>query len=429
MMSNDREIALGVPGVRRRRLIATVFAVLALLGAACSGDDTASTADGGGGGEEVLGEPAPASGEPVRVGFINDGKSPVRDATVDVEVARATADYLNEYRSGIGGRPIELVECEALADPSRAVDCASQLIQQDVAAFVIGAFSNVEAVWEPIHAAGIPMLVYAGVGPQLMTDPDSTFILTSSFFGLADLPISVAKDAGVDKVDVVVIDIPVTTSFYRTVGPAYFEDQGVELNLIPVPPGTADMTAQMQAIADDDAVVEVIGNDAFCIAAFNGLAAVGFDGPVSTVTQCMTDATREQVDGDVLDGMVQQASAPMGDEDDPDMQLFNAVIEKYAPEDTDTTSVFGVAMFTTLYSLADATADVTGDVTAETVLAAVKAMPQKELMAGGGVKFQCNGSANPALPALCGNDGLTAELDENGVPISYELVAGKPAEG
>ncbi|HET6952477.1 MAG TPA: ABC transporter substrate-binding protein [Acidimicrobiales bacterium] len=435
-MSNDREISLGVPGVRRRsRLAVAVLAVLALLGAACSDDDGATTTDGdsastdgGGAGEEVLGEPAPASGEPVKVGFIHDGKSPVRDATVDRQVAEATSEYLNDYRSGLAGRPIELVECEALAEPSRAVDCANQMVQEEVAAVVIGAFSNLEAIFDPIHAAGIPMMVWAGVGQTVLADPDSTFVLTNSFFGLADLPISVAKDAGVDKVNVVVIDLPITTSFYKAAGKAYFGAEDIDMNLITIPPGTADMTPQMQAIAGDDALVHVIGNDAFCIAAFNGLKATGFDGPVSTVSQCMTDATREQTDPEVLDGMVQQAAAPLGEDDDPDIQLFNAVLDKYAPEDTDRTSAFGVGMFTTLTALVDATEGLSGEVTAATVLAAIKAMPEKDLPAGGGVKFQCNGKALAPLPlpAVCGSGGLRATLDAEGVPASYDLVTKVP---
>lgn len=423
---NYTEITFGRRTSRRRRTTAALGAV-ALLVAACGADSeddgvTATTeAREGGGTPEVFGEPAPAAGEPVSIGFIHDGVGPVRDATVDRDVAFATVEYLNEYRSGIAGRPIKLVECSVEADPGRAVDCANEMVQEDVAAVVIGFFSNAEAIFEPIHAAGIPLVVYAGIATPLLTDPDSTFILTNSFFAFADLPISVAQDKGLGKVTVVVIDTPITTSFYRTAGTAYFDAEGIELELVTVAPGTADMTPQMQAIAGEDTLVHVVGTDAFCIAAFDGLAAVGFEGPISTMTQCMTDATREQSDPEILDGMVQQASAPLG-VDDPEMALFDAVVETYAPEGTDTTNAFGVAIFSTLHALVDATVGLPGDVTAATVLAAIKAMPEVSLAAGGGVTIQCNGQAVEGLPAICSVSGLRAVLDENGDPISYELV-------
>ena len=52
------------------------------------------------------------------------------------------------------------------------------------------------------------------------------------------------------------------------------------------------MTSQMQQVVDSGAgVVHVIGNDAFCISAFNGLQAVGYDGEITTISQCITDTT------------------------------------------------------------------------------------------------------------------------------------------
>ena len=61
----------------------------------------------------------------------------------------------------------------------------------------------------------------------------------------------------------------------------------------------------MQQVASNnpDGVVFVIGNDAFCIAAFNGLRTAGFKGVITTIPQCLTDATRTAVPGDFLKGM------------------------------------------------------------------------------------------------------------------------------
>ena len=74
-------------------------------------------------------------------------------------------------------------------------------------------------------------------------------------------------------------------------------EAGLEHSVVRVPVGTADMTSQMQQVADSGAdVVQVIGNDAFCIAAFQGLAAVNYEGSIAAVNQCITDATREAIE-------------------------------------------------------------------------------------------------------------------------------------
>ena len=415
------------------RVVAATLAVLALLGAAC-GDDTDVASDGDSSatstevdaGTSLLGEPAPAEGEPVKLGFIYEGKASSRDATIDRQVTTATVEYVNEYRSGIAGQPIELVSCEALADPGRSVDCANQMVQADVVAVVVGGFANVDAVFDPLHDAGIPYIVYSASSPKLFTDPDSTFILTNTLFGLGGLPLSVAKEAGVSKISVVVIDLPVTTAYYKSIGAATFEAEGIELKLIPVAPGTADMTPFLQGLGDDT-LVHVVGNDGFCIPAFNALQAVGFEGPVTTVSLCVTDATREQAPAELLDGLVVQATSPIGDANDPDMQLYQAILNHYASDqDVDPENGFGVSMFTTVMGLVDAVGGLSGEVTAETVLAAIKAMPQKELTSGGGVFYRCNGKAHPLFPALCGLGGLRATLDADGEPTGYEVVDNQP---
>jgi branched-chain amino acid transport system substrate-binding protein len=67
-------------------------------------------------------------------------------------------------------------------------------------------------------------------------------------------------------------------------------------------------------------------------------------------------------------------------------------------------------------------ADISGEVTPQTVIETIRAMPEAELPGGGGVMFQCNGSADPALPAVCTNESLRTQLDAQGQPTEYEVV-------
>ena len=406
----------------KRAAVAAVAALLLVAAACGDDDDSGGGASGGADAAEILGPEAQATGDPVKVGLISDGSTAVTDNGIEVDVAEATADWLNEHHSGVGGRPIELVTCEAETDPGKTTDCANRMVEENVVGVVAGALAVADAIWEPLHDAHVPVMYYAANSAQIITDPDSTFVLSNPMAGVVGVPLSVAQDEGESKVTVVVIDVPAALSVYDTVAPAAFEEAGIDLEVVPVPPGTADMTPQMQEVVDSDpGVVEVVGNDTFCISAFQGLQAVGFDGPVSTITQCVDDATRQAVPADFLSGMVVSASAPVSAEDNESTQLYEAVVDTYGG-DIDTSRPTGMNMFSTLAGFQAALADISGDVTPETVTAAIKAMPETELPGAGGLSFRCGGDAVAGMPSVCTRGQLVTTLDEEGRPGAYEIV-------
>src|SRR5262245_20601676 len=125
---------------------------------------------------KVLGTKQKAKGTPVKIGLITDGKTSGTDNTIETPVAQATAEWINQYRNGVGGHPIDLEICVVNADPGRAVDCANQMIRDKVAAVVFGANAQAEASWVPLHAAGIPTFAFAFGNQNALQDPTSTFV-------------------------------------------------------------------------------------------------------------------------------------------------------------------------------------------------------------------------------------------------------------
>ncbi|OHV39208.1 MULTISPECIES: ABC transporter substrate-binding protein [Pseudofrankia] len=435
----------GHRGRRRARGPVRVSAALAalatlaasLLLAACGGSDgdgeggaapaaTASTA----GADQVLGALNPAKGTPVRIGMISDGKGSVTDLSFEGPVADTTVAYLNARKGGIGGHPIELVKCDALADPAKGTDCANQMVEKNVTAVVVGSSSVVESMWEPLHQAHIPVLFGGANAASILTDKDSTFVLADALFSLVSLPIQLAKDKKVDTVSVVAIDVPAVMSIYQTVAPAAFKAAGIKLDLVPVPPGTADMTPQMQRIATaGPRVVQMIGSDSFCIAGLNGLHSVGFTGPVVAISQCVTDALRKAVPGSVLKGVTVSATAPVGT-DNPSTRLFSAIVDTYGKgKNIQVNRQGSLSMFTVVAALQTATEGISGDITPASITAAIKSMPEKDLPGADPMKFRCGGKAAPATPAVCVRGGLVTSLDEKGQPTEFRAVASTPIEG
>jgi branched-chain amino acid transport system substrate-binding protein len=402
--------------------VGVLVAVAAVMAACLVGTGGAATRTQSG--SKVLGTKNAAKGTPVKIGVISNGKTPTIDNSQETPVAEATAQWINEYQGGIGGRPIELVICNDGNEPGKAVDCANQMVQEKVVAVVIGQNGVTESSWKPLHDAGVPVFNYASGNQSMATDTTSTFMVANPRASLFSLPAGVAKKAKAKKVSAVIIDVPAATSYYTEQAPALFKEQGLDFELIPVPAGTADMTPQMQRLVTGNpkGVAFVVGNDAFCIAAFNGLRTAGFKGKTATIVQCITDATRTAVPGDFLKGMQISSFAPITNPKDPSIKQYYAVLDKYGATDVDRSNTVGMAMFNTMGAFGAALKGLRGDVTSASVLSTIKAMDWTEVPGTGGLHFRCNGKADPTQPAVCSNATNAATLDAKGVAASYTPV-------
>jgi branched-chain amino acid transport system substrate-binding protein len=371
--------------------------------------------------EGLLGEPDPATGEPVKVGLVSEGTTATVEASDELRAGQATVEYLNEYRGGIGGRPIELVTCEMKVDPAVATTCADEMVQEGVVAVTLPQSAVTEALWEPLHGAGIPLMVQSGYGEALMADDQSTFVMVNPAAAFFGLPIALAHASGADKVAFVVIDVPQAVDIIEDDDGATMARAGLEYEVVRVALGTPDMTSHMQAVKESGAdVVHVLGNDAFCIAAFQGLRAVEYEGAIAGVSQCLTDATREALGPD-LEGVSVLATLANGATDDPGYQLYQAVIGEYGDDVRDVDGYYALGGYAAVAMLAAALDGIEGEITPATVNDAIKTMPETELPAGGGVTFQCGGSAFPDQPAVCTNQWLRSELDADGEPTDYTV--------
>lgn len=370
---------------------------------------------------DLVGGEDPASGEPVLIGQLTEGTSATVEAGDEIPAGQAAADFINAHRGGIAGRPIELVTCEMKVDPATAADCAHRMIEEGVVAVAMPQGAHTDAAWEPLHDAGIPFIVLSASGGGLLTDDESTFLMVNPAAAFFGLPIALAEAEGADKVAFVLIDVPQAHDVVDADEGRTMAQAGLEFEVTAVPLGSPDMTPQMQRVADSGAgVVHILGNDAFCIAAIQGLRSVGYDGAISGVSHCFSDATRTALGAD-LEGISVLAPLADGAVDDPTYQLYLAVMDEYGPDVSDVDSFYALSGYAAVATVAAALETIDGEITPETVAETIRTMPETELPAGGGVTFQCGGHAVPDQPAICTNQWLRGELDESGVPTSYTV--------
>ena len=372
---------------------------------------------------------AKATGTPVKVGLITTGgECDGCGGAAEVPVAEAAVKWLNATQNGLGGHPMELVTCVAANDPGKASDCANQMIRDGVVAVIEGSSGTLATSWRILHEAGIPFINHSTTDRAVIEDTDSTFILYDPLAQTVTLPIETAKEKKTKKISVIVVDVPAATDIYES-AKAKFDDAGMKLDVVPVALGTADMSSQAQQIVTDnpDGVVSIVGHDAFCIPALNALNALGYQGTLTTISFCITDAMREAVPPSIIKGMRFGSEAPVGaKKPDKSMREYAKVLKKYAPEDVDPEDMTGVVVFQSFGALSLGTKTLKGEVTPDSVIAALKGMDNEVLPASGSRVFRCNGKASDFGPSICSASTVAATLDGSGNPAKYKTKGNEP---
>jgi branched-chain amino acid transport system substrate-binding protein len=382
---------------------------------------TASTAS-------LLGPAAPATGTPVKIGLITNGGQCNGCSNGDDEpVARATVEWLNAHMKGLAGHPITLDVCVDANDPGKTTDCANQMIRDNVAAVVVGASGVVGTTWNVLHNAKIPLITNSTTNTPMLDDTQSTFVLNDPGANTVAFPIGVAKQAGAKKVSVIVVDVPAATDIYKA-GKAQFTQAGLDVQIVPVALGTADMTPQAQQVVSNnpDGVVMIVGQDSFCIPAIQGLESLGFHGTIATISYCVTDAMRKAIPSNVVKGIQLSSIAPINDNSNPMMQQYAAVLDTYAKgKNIDPNGSVGIGTYQAVAALSTGTAGLTGAVTPASVTTALKTMQNAKLLPSG-LYFRCNGNAVPSEPGACSAGVLAATLDSKGYPQTYTVINNNP---
>ncbi|HLM18099.1 MAG TPA: ABC transporter substrate-binding protein, partial [Acidimicrobiia bacterium] len=143
--------------------------------------------------DSLLGKKHQATGAPVKIGLVTDGKGSATDNSIETPVTEAAVKWINQYRGGIAGRPIDLDICVTGGDPSKSADCANQMIQDNVAAVVLGVNQFTQNTWTPLHSAGVPMFINSSGNPDVLADTDSTFVFQAGPAAIQNLIIGAAK--------------------------------------------------------------------------------------------------------------------------------------------------------------------------------------------------------------------------------------------
>jgi branched-chain amino acid transport system substrate-binding protein len=407
---------------RRAHLAAIALATVAL--AACSsrganGSSTSASDSSPSGSNaaasDVLGTPQKATGTPIKIGFVNDGKTAQIDSSGSWLTAEATAKYANDYLNGINGHVIELDHCETAATPSGGTACGAQFAKDKVAAVLSGVSVEDTQVSKALGMT-IPYLATSTGAGDMLTAPSYRYVIQNPL-GQMGAQMNVSAEKQLKKVALVLIDVPSAATAGAIATPIYAK-AGQKLDSILIPASVADHTSRIQqAINSGDQSFAINGTTAFFIADLKALRQLKFDGPI--VVNVPTQAQMKQIASAVPGGMagVINETTQTDDPNDADVKLYNAVVSKYVSGDLTGDGI--QTGFISVLTLVRALEGKTAAVDASTVNLALSKMDQIKLPLGGGITAQCGQNFIAILPGVCSTQYLLATLNADGSAASY----------
>ena len=414
-----------VKALRRAALV--LLACGALVMTACSSSKSSSgssgssgsSSSGGGTANTLLGPAKAATGTPIKLGLISDGKSQAIDNTSEIASGQAAAKYINEHLGGVGGHPVTLDVCQDGQTPAGTTNCVNQMIADKVVAVVYGVSGQGGTIQTGLKAGNIPLIAYATIDQGSLLSKTGVFAITNGLGALAG-PAKLLQDAGGKRGAVVVEDVPAASGPVKQIDPIFYKNAGAALDVVAIAPGTPDMTPQIQAeLAKSPDQVSMVGNDTFCTSVIKALKTLGYAKQIVVIPQCISPAAASAIPGGFA-GITLLTSFSQ-DSKDPEVALYDAVMAAYAPGTSPNGSVTSGG-YAAVMSFYRGMTGVTGDITPAVVESTFTAMAPQPMPLATGVTFQCSGKQISFTPAVCATGYLEATLDAQGNGSGYKPI-------
>ena len=407
-----------------RQIIGGLVAAACLTALVACGDDSGSSAPettgaattAGGGAATTAASSATtaagekATGEPIVIGMYTPADNPSFTAPELIDGAEAAVEYVNNQLGGIGGRPIQLESCTTDYTAPGLTACVNELFQKAPMIIIPGPDAGALTVQATVDATGIPLIGGASFTPPEYTSPNRALFngwSASLFPAMVHFAIS---QLHATNLAALAYDLPSNT-FIK----ALFMDAPATAAGIPAPAtvtapaGTADLTATFAAAlqGNPDAL---LAYGLPCQPAFQAYTSLGTDVPMIMPDNCGDPDTLAAA-GSAANG-VYFVGLYKGSEvfpDDPDVKLYNQVMEEQKPDAADTD--FSRGGFGTIMNIHDLLDDMdSASLTHESVLAAFKATKDQPSFLN--VPYSCSAPPVTDLPGICaGSAYLVQQVD------------------
>jgi branched-chain amino acid transport system substrate-binding protein len=359
-----------------------------------SSDKTASS-DATPDASAALGTEKKASGDPLVVGLINLESGPVTFPEYR-QAAEAAVEYINNYKGGIGGRPVKLETCATDGQPASSGRCAGQLADKKPA-FILGGADigapGAFAVWKRADLAvpgGIPFT------PVESNAPNAAEFISVSVADNAAASKYAVEELGVKKASVIYTDD--TQGKFTGLGviAQVLKAQGVEVNTVPIAPNAADFSSAAASAIETSPDMVYVNSPNACPGVLKALKSVGNTAKIFGIDPC-TSPPALKAAGDAAEGLYFAQPFDSLDSGTDEANLMVAAIQKYGEKGIALDSI-AQAGFNAVINV-QAALDGVKDINTKSVLGAIK--DGKEHPNFLAHPYVCDGKQVPGSASVC----------------------------
>ncbi|NRI65524.1 hypothetical protein FEZ60_08235 [Rhodococcus sp. MS16] len=368
----------------------SILAAAALLATACG---SSSSADDGPGSN-------PASGDPIKVGYINQEQAP-SGSFPDLRIAaEAAVKYVNRDGGGVNGRPIELHTCITNGSPEASQGCANELVRAGVVVAMTGLDFSGPAAYEVLNAAGIP---YVASNPIQGTDynGENVFAFVGSSAGQYAAQAAFLARDGVKSVSVVVNDTPSGQQGANLFKAALTKNGITDVTVVPESPTATDFTSVVTAATRNNPdALSVLFVAPTCGQIMQAARSLGYEGKLAFSSGCLDPNVLASA-GNAAEGayFAQELLTPAVHGDDPQVQLYLDALDRYAGISSDQAGGRSPVGFSSVMTLAAFLAKAGDNPTTATVSSALRSADGVEGFMDSPVV--CDGTALAGFSTIC----------------------------
>jgi branched-chain amino acid transport system substrate-binding protein len=379
----------------RGLLASAVLTVAAASVVAGTGAAGASGNSGSGSGKATL--------SPVTIGIITDagGSGGIGTGPLVEQGAQAATKYVDADLGGLEGHKVSLYICENQNTPAGGQTCANDMVQHGVVAVVEPFTGQGQTEVPTITGAGIPYITISGASTAELTAAGSYDIEGGFPAYLGAMALS-AKKNGLTKVAFLTENVPAAIQGAQELGGLVYKAAGVGFDVIPVNPGTADVTPQLQSAVSSGAdAIGMIGDVTMCSSFLKGVETLDLKQPRYVLSTCQDPSILDSSTLDkTLAGSYITTSTKTSKADDAE---YAAIIKKFDPKASTNPNISsnqadGVSPVLTLAAIMKGS---TQPVTAAGIKATIATDKNVTIPLSGGLTFTCNGTAIPLLKDVC----------------------------
>ena len=327
--------------------------------------------------------------------MINNEDTPLGSFPEVRAAAQAAATWVNTELGGVDGRPVEIIPCISSFDVEQSQQCALELQQAGVVAFVGGVDVTSNGSYPVIEQNGLA--VVGGIPANLVEQRSpNAFFFSGGGAGGAAAFMAHAVENGAERVLLAYGEFESFEVAAREYAAVVGESLGLEVELVPFSLFATDylpILTKAQEV-DADAVI-VLAADAACVPLMQTAVDLELDATMYLFGSCAAEAVIDAAGDDVV-GAIFNSEGPVT-EGDIEGEIFDEVVNRYATEPANAAGTVGFRGFMNLYAIL---LELGGDnISSEGIIEIARNSVDEPSFWGH--PYTCDGQQVPGLPALC----------------------------